>query len=311
MQPFLLENTPSGLYCPAGGFYIDPKRAVAQAVISHAHSDHAVRGHGIVHCTQATAEFMVLKARGAARFRIRPPGAPFRIGGVDVEFLDAGHVLGSVQALLTHRGRRCLYTGDFKLQPDPTCPPYRFAEADELVTESTFADPAVSHPDPAGEIERLNRSEGRNTILAAYSLGKAQRISRLLADHCPSKPVFIHPSIAPFHRIYEKHGFGTGRWLPYSARQFKQAKNAVYIVPPRCFSGYAHDHRYHRAFVSGWKHLQGAGDTAVAISDHADFEGLLRVIRNSGARRVLAVHGDGRPLAAHLAGTGIAMSFLP
>ena len=40
----LLELTPSGLYCRIGDFFIDPWQAVNKAVITHAHSDHAVGG---------------------------------------------------------------------------------------------------------------------------------------------------------------------------------------------------------------------------------------------------------------------------
>ena len=42
----LIVQRPEGLYCPAGDFYIDPWRPVARAVITHAHADHARRGHG-------------------------------------------------------------------------------------------------------------------------------------------------------------------------------------------------------------------------------------------------------------------------
>ena len=40
IQP-LVELTESGLFCAAGGFYIDPWKPVGRAVITHAHSDHA------------------------------------------------------------------------------------------------------------------------------------------------------------------------------------------------------------------------------------------------------------------------------
>ena len=38
-----------GLYCPAGDFYIDPKGRVENALITHAHSDHARAGHKIIY----------------------------------------------------------------------------------------------------------------------------------------------------------------------------------------------------------------------------------------------------------------------
>ena len=43
-MPALLENTPRGLYCGPGDFYVDPWQSVPRAVITHAHSDHARPG---------------------------------------------------------------------------------------------------------------------------------------------------------------------------------------------------------------------------------------------------------------------------
>ena len=42
--PTMLEPTDRGLYCSAGDFYVDPARPVERAVVTHAHSDHAVAG---------------------------------------------------------------------------------------------------------------------------------------------------------------------------------------------------------------------------------------------------------------------------
>ncbi len=38
----LVEFTDKGLFCRAGNFYIDPWKPVDKAIITHAHSDHAV-----------------------------------------------------------------------------------------------------------------------------------------------------------------------------------------------------------------------------------------------------------------------------
>ncbi|MFM7831412.1 MAG: DNA ligase-associated DEXH box helicase, partial [Planctomycetaceae bacterium] len=40
----LIEETPAGLFCRQGGFYIDPWAKVEKAVITHAHADHARPG---------------------------------------------------------------------------------------------------------------------------------------------------------------------------------------------------------------------------------------------------------------------------
>ena len=36
----MISNTPSGLYCKKGDFYIDPIKPVKTAIITHAHADH-------------------------------------------------------------------------------------------------------------------------------------------------------------------------------------------------------------------------------------------------------------------------------
>ncbi|MEP6612217.1 MAG: DNA ligase-associated DEXH box helicase, partial [Mucilaginibacter sp.] len=41
----LLEFTDKGIYCATGKFYIDPWKPVDDAVITHAHADHAYAGH--------------------------------------------------------------------------------------------------------------------------------------------------------------------------------------------------------------------------------------------------------------------------
>ncbi|HQS05939.1 MAG TPA: exonuclease, partial [Daejeonella sp.] len=90
-------------------------------------------------------------------------------------FIPAGHILGSAQVLMEYKGVRYLYTGDYKLQDDATCEKIEFVKADVLITESTFADPAVQHPSVSDEIKKLNLFN-HNVLLGAYSLGKAQRL---------------------------------------------------------------------------------------------------------------------------------------
>src|SRR5690606_41444054 len=83
------------------------------------------------------------------------------------------------QILMIHQGVRYLYTGDYKMQADPTCEPLQYAQADVLITESTFAKPSVTHPDPVEEIRKLN-STPYNILLGTYGLGKAQRLTDLI-----------------------------------------------------------------------------------------------------------------------------------
>jgi putative mRNA 3-end processing factor len=154
IDDFIAFNA-NGLYCRYADFYLDPQQPVNNAVISHAHADHAVSGNVNVYTTEATYAFMKLRyGKGASKVSYTADySTPFSIGDVEITFIPAGHMPGSAQVLMEYKGVRYLYTGDYKLQPDATCEPMEFAKTDVLITESTFADPTTAHPD------RLRRSK--------------------------------------------------------------------------------------------------------------------------------------------------------
>ena len=59
---------PEGLFCVPGGFYVDPLRPVARAIVTHAHSDHARPGHDAVLASPATLALMRARlGEGAGR----------------------------------------------------------------------------------------------------------------------------------------------------------------------------------------------------------------------------------------------------
>ena len=97
----------AGLCCAPGGFHIDPTRPVERAIITHGHSDHARPGHGAVLATPRDHRHHA--RRGSAPTR---PAASRRcatarrigLGGVTVRLVPAGHILGSAQVVIEHRG---------------------------------------------------------------------------------------------------------------------------------------------------------------------------------------------------------------
>ena len=302
LDDFLIENE-KGFYCRYGDFYIDPKFPVDKAVISHAHGDHAVPGHLSIFATANTIAFMQHRFTKQAKSSYNKIAnrEVFKLGEVELSFIPAGHILGSAQILMQYKDVRYLYTGDYKLQEDSTCEPLEYTEADVLITETTFADPAVIHPDPIAEIKKLNTTS-LNIMLGCYSLGKAQRLTNLINTYCPQKTIYTHHNIAPIHRIYDTHGFVKLSYEIYNRKALKDGQDKIYLVPPMTFNNYFRAKNVVRVFASGWKRLQNYNDMTLFISDHIDWNDLNAFIKQVAPQEIWTVHGEGKHLKEHYEG---------
>ncbi len=300
--PEFLEFKEQGLYCRLGDFYLDPRLPVHNAVISHAHGDHATSGQNHVFCTEATSLFMQLrfKKQSARQFHIKSFHETFNLNGVHLRFIPAGHILGSAQVLMEYDNVKYLYTGDYKLQQDDTCEPFEYINADVLITETTFANPLVVHPDPEQEIRQLNQNNF-NVLLGAYSLGKSQRLINLINRFCPERKILVHFSILPLIKIYEQLSYPPGNYEPYNRKLMKEPNcSYVYLVPPFTFNSYFRAKNVLRIFASGWNNLQVHNDMKLFISDHADWNDILKVVEMVKPSEIWTLHGDGRHLKTHI-----------
>lgn len=304
----LIVRSPEGLYCPAGGFHIDPWRPVARAVITHAHADHARRGHGAYLATADGAG--VLRARlGDITLQPLAYGDAVYIGGVRVSLHPAGHVLGSAQVRVESGGRVWVASGDYFVSGhagdhNSTCAAFEPVRCHCFITESTFGLP-VYRWRPQREVLaqvndwwRANAEAGRSSLLLAYSFGKAQR---LLAGVDPGiGPIVVHDSVEAINQAYRAAGVA----LP-ATRRLTEVKDkadfrrALVIAPPGAAGGaWARALGEGRdAFASGWMQLRGARrrqgvDRGFVLSDHADWPGLQQAIAATGAERVIVTHGS-------------------
>lgn len=297
--------TSSGLYCKYGDFYVDPKFPVNCALISHAHADHACSGNHLVYCTPATQAIMECRYGIEASREFVQKGfyQEFLIKDIKVVFFSAGHVLGSAQILMVYQGVRYLYTGDYKMQEDETCEPFDYVKADVLITETTFANPAVKHPSPEIEIQKLNEVRF-NILLGAYPLGKAQRINYLINKYCPHKIVLIHHSIMRIHKVYEQFGIVGLEYKPYNKKIMKQRiqDEFIYIVPPLTFNSLLNKGDMIRVFASGWEYLQKNNNQSLYISDHVDWKDIVGYIQYVEPREIWTIHGDGQELLEYYEG---------
>jgi putative mRNA 3-end processing factor len=115
--PHLLEYTPKGLYCPAADVYIDPHRTVPRAVLTHAHSDHARRGHKYYLAHRSSEHLLRLRLGKSINLETVGYDEPVVMNGVRISLHPAGHVVGSAQIRVEHGGEVWVVSGDYKIEP--------------------------------------------------------------------------------------------------------------------------------------------------------------------------------------------------
>ena len=207
----LIEPTASGLYCAAGDFYIDPWAAVDRAVITHAHGDHLRPGSGAYLSTAASRPLVLHRLGADAPLRAVAYGEATDIDGVRVSLHPAGHILGSAQVRVEHRGEVWVASGDYKRAPDPTCAPFEPLRCHTFITEATFALPVFRWDPPAQTVLEIcrwwdeMREARRPAVLFGYALGKAQRVLAELA-RCTDRPVYVHGALADAARRLPRRG---------------------------------------------------------------------------------------------------------
>jgi putative mRNA 3-end processing factor len=307
--PDLVQLRPEGLYCPAGGFHIDPWRPVPRAVITHGHGDHARTGMGEYHGTRAGLPILQWRL-GEQRYHAYEYGETFALGDAKVSLHSAGHVLGSAQVRIECGGETWVASGDYKRQPDPTCEPFEVVPCDTFITEATFGLPIYRWPDTAEVARDIVQwrdecaANGEAAVLFCYALGKAQR---LLAElmHVTDQPALLHGAIAAGVQVYREAGIPllATETVAEQARVTRADRDAFagrLVLAPPSAHGSAWMRRFRRAqtgFASGWMRLRGNRrrrnyDRGFVVSDHADWPDLMRTIRATGAKRVIATHGN-------------------
>jgi putative mRNA 3-end processing factor len=316
-KPELLQLTDRGLYCPAGAFHVDPWEGVDRAVITHAHADHARPGsrHYLV---SREGENVLRRRIGAdASIQALAYGEAITIGDVQVSLHPAGHILGSAQVRIEHRGEIWVVSGDYKLDVDPTCAPFEPLHCHTFVTESTFGLPIYRWPSEKSVVAgihdwwRSNQEVGRPSLLFAYALGKAQR---LLAQLDPEiGPIYTHGAVEAMNAIYRAAGVRLPQTRATADMPRSGPWDKALIIAPPLAKGTPWARKFTSAstgFVSGWMQIRGARrrraiDRGFVLSDHADWPNLLGAIAGTDATRFWVTHGYSEVLVRWLRERGL------
>jgi putative mRNA 3-end processing factor len=298
----LVVARPEGLYCAAGDFYIDPWRPVDKAVITHAHADHARTG-STRYISAAPGEGILRSRLGKIDLHSLPYGDSLLINNVQLSLHPAGHVLGSAQVRIEHKGEVWVVSGDYKVEPDPTCTAFEPVPCHTFITESTFGLPVYKWVGSAELFADINAwwagnaGQGRASVLFCYSFGKAQRL--LAGVDSSIGPIVTHGAVEPLNRVYREAGVALPATRLVSEVADKTDFSKSLVIAPPSAAGSPWMKRfsdYSDAFASGWMLIRGARrrravDKGFVMSDHADWPGLNSAIRASGASTVYVTHG--------------------
>ena len=297
----LLQFNEKGIYCAAAKVYLDPWKPVDKAIISHGHADHSRYGHK-QYITQLTNVPIIKHRLGDIEVAGKEFGESFTINNVKFSFHPAGHIIGSSQIRVEHKGEVWVFTGDYKTEDDGLAVPYEPIGCDTFITECTFGLPAfkwVPQAQVMGDINQWwaeNQAEGRTSVLFGYSLGKAQRLIKHLDTDIGK--IYTHGAVENMNEVVR-----TLVDLPPTERITRETKKEelkgnMVVAPPS-----AHGSPWLRKMVpyvtasaSGWMTFRGARrrraiDKGFVLSDHCDWQGLLQSIKETGAHKIICTHG--------------------
>ncbi len=312
----LIEFSDKGLYCRQGNFYIDPWKPVDRAIITHAHSDHMRAGSKWYLCHYYTKPLLLARL-GEHPVQTVEWNETVDMNGAKVSLHPAGHIIGSSQIRVEYKGEVWVVSGDYKIKDDGISGAFEPVKCNVFITESTFGLPIYKWKPQADIYDDIkswigrNKEKGVSSVLIAYSLGKGQRVLQPVSEMTDT--IYVHGAIANMQRALEESGWNfpqVERITPETPKS--KLAGSVVIAPPSAdgtpwmkkFSPFA------VGVCSGWMQVRGSfrrrnADAGFALSDHADWDGLLEAIHATEAEKVYATHGFQSALSRYLNEHGI------
>jgi putative mRNA 3-end processing factor len=312
----LIEFTDRGLYCKTGNFYIDPWKPVDRAIITHAHSDHARPGSASYLCHRDSVPLLRLRL-GDISIQSIEWNEQVSINNVTVSLHPAGHIIGSSQVRLEYNGEVWVVSGDYKTENDGISGQFEPVGCHTFISESTFGLPVYNWNPQAKIFQGMqqwiagNQAGHQASVLIVYSLGKAQRVLNGVA--AVSDKIYAHGAIWNVHQVLIDAGWdlpAIKRVMPGMPKD--EFKESIVLAPPgadgspwmKKFSP------YRTGICSGWMQVRGHvrrrnADAGFALSDHADWTGLLAAVKATGAEKVFVTHGFQAAFSRYLNEAGI------
>ncbi|HLD81473.1 MAG TPA: MBL fold metallo-hydrolase RNA specificity domain-containing protein [archaeon] len=298
-------------------FVVDGRRlsGATAAFVTHAHSDHA-RLPKNPECDVYAAPETLKMLGWEEKHRVKAFGKRLSLDGFSINFHNAGHIHGSKQVHFAN-DLDLVVTGDVKLSDDLVVKGATPVASDVLVIESTFGSPEFVFPKREDVYEdmknwvKANWEAGASVILAGYATGKAQELTAFCNEYLGTPPI-VHPKVFRVNKACSDSGARLGEYLSAAGPEAREAARgeSVFILPPSMVNmdsistlSFEFNRRFVAGFATGWASTSFSPRTYsknFPLSSHADFNELLEIVRQSGAKKVFTYHGFSRELASHL-----------
>ena len=279
--------------------------------VSHAHSDHIsdIRAGQRVFCSDSTKIFCAIRGKFFDKTSF---------GWASL--IPNGHILGSTAFYVPGE---LLYTGDFNDRDRPFQDGFRPLQAKVIVTEATFGvrkfkfgkeEETISEA-----LERIGDLLGRDkcVIIVGYPLGKSQHLQMFFDQQLEGFRCYAWPSIETYNDIYRLFGKNIREKEKITAEntpELLEAGARVVYMPSYAKRLPLYEELRKRGATSfafsGWSVLDQYPqmvevDHSYVISDHADFEGLVKCVEMTNPEKVYVTHGFTDEFAKTLRGRGI------
>ncbi len=298
----LISFTDKGLYCEKGNFFIDPWKPVDKAIITHGHSDHAYFGHKYYLCHTDTKPILQLRL-GENNYQTLRWNEPVYLNDVKVSLHPAGHIIGSSQIRVECNGEVWVVSGDYKVEDDGISGRFESVKCNTFITESTFGLPIYKWKPQQEIYENIikwinkNKENGKASIILAYSLGKAQRVLQAIKE--TTQTIYAHGAIFNMQQMLIDAGWNIVKVVRVTPETPKELLKGAVVIAPMSVDGTGWMKKflpYSVGVCSGWMQVRGNArrrnvDAGFALSDHADWGGLLQTVKATGAERIFVTHG--------------------
>ncbi|HLC79407.1 MAG TPA: MBL fold metallo-hydrolase RNA specificity domain-containing protein [archaeon] len=288
----------SGIVLKSGSsLFVDASNIRAsKALITHAHSDHAKATlSNTYYLTPQTSALINAKQKGFSVNEI-DFGKNFEVDGFSCKFHPSGHILGSCQ-LEVSNGSHVVITSDFKLQKSILFEGANILPSEILVIETTFGTSQYSFPSRESVYEDMIKwchtqlSENKFIVLGGYSTGKAQELTKICTQFLGETPL-VYKKVFEQNKVYESQGLKLGDYIELNNNL---NEGNILIMPPHLIDDNLLSALSHQlgkkcvaAIATGWGNSKYK---SFPLSDHADFDSLMRYVKESSPKLVLTTHG--------------------